>query len=261
MPKFNFEADDTVRFKVFAEGEQTGYIILHRKGTLLQFEHVDVAVNRDITEILPEFIDYLYEYCQTHDYTVASYASENKMLQHIRSLLMQSRFSYVKDLVNYVKILDTNESPFSDGYVLEPYLDRGKEHFIDILKQCSQNDPYYEDKSIEDKYNEWIAQNHKDSFWRLAFQGDDIIGVMLPIVNPHDPSIGKIDYIGVVPDERRQGHGIKLHNIALDILRKDLKASIYHGMTHKDNPMVNVFVDNHCEFRDVIVFNTKGKTE
>lgn len=252
-------AEKAFKFMIYASDIPVGYIVMTIHGNVLQFDKADVYTLNGNSNITSVFIDSLYNVCSKNDLTVASQVyGEKSVLNHIRDLLLQSKFNYDSQTVNYVKSNNNEKSQFRDEYTLEPYTDRGEEYFIEILKQCCIDDPYHTPETIVEAYQTWKNNKFNDSHWKLVSNNGELIGIILPMENNTFKKNGNITYIGVLPDKRKAEHGKKLHNIALDILFNDIKVDTYLGMTHKDNKgMRTIFEKNACIFNDTIVFNAK----
>lgn len=259
MVDYKIIAENAIKFTIYASGKPVGHIVMCTHGNVLQFEKKDVFTLHGNSDITSDFVDILFNACSENDLTVASKVYEKEsVLNHIRALLLHSKFNYDPNIVNYTKSNDQKKSPYGDDYTLEWYLSNGEERFMEILKQCCVNDPNHTPETIVKEYQIWKDNKFDNSQWKLATKGDELLGIILPMRNNNFPNVGNITYIGVLPDKRKAGHGVKLHCVALDILFNDLQVNTYLGMTHKENKgMISILEINKCEFQDVIVFNTE----
>lgn len=257
MAAYTFKTDNTVRFQFYKDKNYIGYINLLLEGSSFTFDDSNISLTNWEEDITIDFINHLYECCEKHKLKVASRLTGSQVLKHLRGLLLNSKFKHDPNIVYYTKYSNST-SPYKSEYELKDYLSEGEEYFLQILEECSKDDPNYTDKSISNEYEKWISNNHDTKYWKLVFKDSNPIGIILPINNPENSNVGNIDYIGILPEERQKNHGVKLHNITLDILFSDLKVKAYLGMTHKDNNnMIKIFMENECIYQNVIVFNTE----
>jgi uncharacterized protein YehS (DUF1456 family) len=80
-----------------------------------------------------------------------------------------------------------------------------------------------------------------------AFENDQLIGVVIPHIEPGTLKEGRVFYFGLIPEERGKGKSIPLHQQALTVLKNVFKAEYYIGSTSRNNvPMLKTFEHNGC---------------
>lgn len=251
MCVYNFETenniDSGVIFKFFKKGVQFGQVKFTKTDTNLYIEDSTFSSLNGIENITLEFINYLYKYCEENSLCIVSKHC-NEVINYLITLFRQSKF-----IINYIYIIENYpyQSPYKDEYVLKDYLFHGEDYFLKVFEECSLGDPSINEKhNIHDRYKALKDNKIDNTYWRLVFQDDKIIGIIMPFARSE--ATGWNGYnasFGTMPEQRHKGHGTKLLSLAVDIFFNDLKVTKYIGMTDIDNyGMIKLY--NYNKFKN-----------
>lgn len=128
----------------------------------------------------------------------------------------------------------------------------GERTFAQKLLMASTGDPF-ETSTPDSALSDLRDLRHRAGAtfdaeqWLLLSDEHGEIGVVLPQVYERDRTSGTLFYIGIMPDRRGHGLGLKLHQFGLHRLR-ELGAMDYRGSTDATNTsMLAIFKANGCD--------------
>lgn len=142
-------------------------------------------------------------------------------------------------------------SPHEDTLEYRTLAELGEERFLEIMTEAARGDPF-EDMSERDARSDfrelvkYAGDRFDPTWWRIAFQGGEPVGVVLPQAFADRDAEGSLFYVGVLPDRRGHGFGKVLHGAGLEFLARN-GIERYVGSTDGRNaPMIAIFNANGC---------------
>jgi hypothetical protein len=174
---------------------------------------------------------------------------DSKFSKKATSLLGEYGFKLHDENVTVRKVLDES-SDAEDGFLLKDLFELPLAEFKRVweasmegsLNAASSLNMDEQMRSVEVE----LGMNYKKSCM-IAYENEAPIVVMMPHIEPGTSEEGRLFYFGIIPSERGKGKSRLLHRQALEILRKDFKASYYIGCTgHNNLPMIKTFLNNGC---------------
>ena len=94
---------------------------------------------------------------------------------------------------------------------------------------------------------EYGGKEYADKNWKLAYSGDEIVGIVMPQIEPQDSSKGGVLYMSVLEKFHGKGYGKILHAKGLQDLAQ-MGVKNYEGSTDSINiPMLKIFKKNDCQ--------------
>jgi GNAT superfamily N-acetyltransferase len=133
----------------------------------------------------------------------------------------------------------------------------GEQTFLRYLVAAATDDPEGSAATNPEQEFQELLDHAGEAFnpnqWFVAFDPahaahptDRAIGIVLPQQFADKPSEGTLSYIGVMPEFRQQGYGVRLHQRGLELLFS-WGVQRYIGSTGQSNlAMQRVFAKNQC---------------
>lgn len=216
------------------------------------FENLHVIKFEDFGEmetndLLNEWIVNFNEYVKNNNIEIMSFDTENCI--EICSFLDKCDLSLYKKKHFYAKLLDSQESIEDDNLLYKPISNIPDEDFIHFFSIITQGDTDMSEDYSKEYMDmvEMAGANFKKDNWKIVYQDSVKIGLVFPQLYPDDSGEGSIFYIGVLPEYRGKGLGVKIHSKGIEFL-KNLNATKYVGSTLESNQAMNsVFKKNGCE--------------
>lgn len=86
-----------------------------------------------------------------------------------------------------------------------------------------------------------------DPAWTfLANKTGEALGFVVTAVLPHDPKVGSVPMLGILPEKRKKGHGALLHRFALDALRRRGATTYRDAVDKRDAAARRLLAKNGC---------------
>lgn len=151
----------------------------------------------------------------------------------------------VQDMVR-PDLLDLPSAPLPAGLELRPATPADRRRAWDLLEAGGADD-LNSTPGTEDDFRRWAAQPIWDeSLWRLAWAGDELVGMVLGFIRPAENARygrrrGYTEYVNVARPWRRRG-------VARALLVETMKALAARGMTEA---ALDVYVHNPTGARQV----------
>jgi len=162
---------------------------------------------------------------------------------------------FIQSSVNYVFEDDLqNLITPSKAFHLMPFSEVDLAEYQKIYFESSKGDPQFDLEGISAKeyFNiekEELGELYNESLMHTVSFENEVIGVLNLRIMPHPKTKekeGAINYLGLLPNKRKKGHGQILHQTGLQKL-KSLGCKSYYGGTNNANlAMLKIFNKNKC---------------
>ncbi|MCA1063728.1 GNAT family N-acetyltransferase [Rossellomorea sp. AcN35-11] len=211
----------------------------------ITIENTTSLTNPELIELIPCIMEKPFiKSCKNVNILV-----DSEINQEVVSLLTDYEFTLHDENVTVHKVLDES-STIEYGFSLKSLYDLSIPEFKRIWEASMKEslnvlsslniDEHMRSVEVE------LGPTYKKSCM-VAYENEVPIGVLMPHIEPGTSDEGRIFYFGIIPSERGKGKSKLLHQQALEILKKDFKASYYIGSTgHNNLPMLRTFRHNVC---------------
>ncbi len=249
-------------FSLNEHEEQLGVKLLDGRPYYLSIEGVEKLKRSPEFDLLLDRLNVALDSKEVHHCTVTVEASSELKIQ----VLENNFFALKSESIEYYKSFQMEKMHFNHNSSITYKLvdERDIKLFLEMWQACSEgslNAPSAH--PIEMQYEamkQEIGEQYKSSCYSV-YWNKNLLGVVIPIIEPDTEEEGRLFYMGVLPQQRGKGFGKQLHQLGLFLLQEK-GATYYIGSTGVENkPMQQIFQYNDCHPIFHAVTYTKASSE
>ncbi|MFL8937171.1 GNAT family N-acetyltransferase [Rossellomorea oryzaecorticis] len=212
---------------------------------IVTIEHTSSLTDQELMELIP----YLMKQPFIQTSKNVNILVDRKFSKETATLLKEYGFKLHDKNVTVRKVLD-ELAEFEDGFLLKDLSELPVAEFKRVWEASMKGSLNAPSSLNMDEQMRSVEMELGDDYKKscmIAYENGAPIGVVMPHIEPGTSEEGRLFYFGIIPGERGKGKSRLLHKQALEILKRDFKASYYIGSTgHNNLPMLKTFERNGC---------------
>ncbi|MDD2716818.1 MAG: GNAT family N-acetyltransferase [Candidatus Wallbacteria bacterium] len=173
-------------------------------------------------------------------------------------LLLERGFQIMIERIFVEREIIDYRSPFDDPFTYKSMDEVGRDLMIQVftegmlmgeIREINKVRSKGQPPDFSDEFEQMIEEVGRpmaEKMWRLAFLGEEPVGMVLPSLYRSNPDCGKTEFICIRPAHAGKGYGVILHAYSLEQLSR-AGAKKYSDSTDSiKRPMLAVFEKNGC---------------